>query len=108
MEINFDFTINVVAIVTGILAWGFIIFLAYRVYKKQSDNAFINLPVCTCLILYNLGERCLYLRGHHVFLVYSIVLLVIVTLTVLQQQILFAQVSKPRSKQGCESGYTLK
>ena len=36
MEINFDFTINVVAIVTGILAWGSIIFLAYRVYKKQS------------------------------------------------------------------------
>ena len=36
MEINFDFTINVVAIFTGILAWGSIIFLAYRFYKKQS------------------------------------------------------------------------
>ena len=36
MEINFNFTINAVAIVTGILAWGSIIFLAYRVYKKQS------------------------------------------------------------------------
>lgn len=36
MEINFNFTINAVAIVTGILAWGFIISLAYRVYKKQS------------------------------------------------------------------------
>ena len=36
MEINFNFTINAVAIVTGILAWGSIIFLAYRVYKRQS------------------------------------------------------------------------
>jgi len=36
MEINFNFTINAVAIVTGILAWCSIIFLAYRVYKKQS------------------------------------------------------------------------
>jgi virginiamycin B lyase len=49
--------------------------------------------------LYNLGEKYVYLRGHHVFLVYSIVLLVIVTLTVLQQQILFAQVSKPTFKE---------
>ena len=36
MEINFDFTINAVAIVSGIFAWGSIILLAYRVYKKQA------------------------------------------------------------------------
>ena len=36
MVIDFDFTINAVAIITGLLAWSSIIFLAYRVYKKQT------------------------------------------------------------------------
>ena len=36
MVINFDTTINVVAIVTGILAWGSIILLVHRIYKKQT------------------------------------------------------------------------
>ena len=38
MNSNFDFNMNVVAIITSILAWGFIIFLAYRVYKKQTGR----------------------------------------------------------------------
>ena len=36
MVIDFDFTINAVAIITGLLAWSSIVFLAYRVYKKQT------------------------------------------------------------------------
>ena len=36
MAIDFNFIINAIAIVTGVLAWGFIIFLVYRVYKKQT------------------------------------------------------------------------
>lgn len=33
---DFDFTINAVAIITGLLAWSTIIVLAYRIYKKQT------------------------------------------------------------------------
>ncbi|WP_066070945.1 hypothetical protein [Neobacillus soli] len=36
MEFNFDFSFNVINIVTGILAWGIIGILAYRFYNKQS------------------------------------------------------------------------
>lgn len=36
MVINFDSTINVVATVAGILAWGSIILLVHRIYKKQT------------------------------------------------------------------------
>ncbi len=36
MAIDFDFIINVTAVVTRVLAWGFLIFLVYRVYKKQT------------------------------------------------------------------------
>ena len=36
MVIDFDFTINAVAIITRLLAWSSIILLAYRVYKKQT------------------------------------------------------------------------
>ncbi|WP_428909971.1 hypothetical protein [Niallia sp. Krafla_26] len=34
--IDVDFTINAVAFVTSMLAWVFMIFLAYRIYKKQT------------------------------------------------------------------------
>jgi len=36
MVIDFDFTINAVAIITGLLAWSSIIVLAYHVYKRQT------------------------------------------------------------------------
>jgi hypothetical protein len=36
MVMNFDFTVNVIAILTGILAWGVIGFSAYQIYKKQT------------------------------------------------------------------------
>jgi hypothetical protein len=51
MEINFDFTINSVAIIIRILAWGSIIFLAYRVYKKQT----VRLKVWKVLIVMLVG-----------------------------------------------------
>ena len=35
MIINYDFTVNAIAILTGILAWSVIGFFAYRIYKKQ-------------------------------------------------------------------------
>ncbi|WP_394234221.1 hypothetical protein [Niallia oryzisoli] len=36
MVINFDFPFNAVAIITGLLAWSSIIYLAYLIYKKQT------------------------------------------------------------------------
>jgi hypothetical protein len=38
MDINFDFPMNVIMIITGGLAWSLILFLAYRTYKKQIDK----------------------------------------------------------------------
>ena len=36
MAIDFELIINATAVVTRVLAWGFLIFLVYRVYKKQT------------------------------------------------------------------------
>ncbi|HHW36271.1 MAG TPA: hypothetical protein GXX18_03115 [Bacillales bacterium] len=38
MEINFGFTFNAIAILTGIFAWGVIAFFTYRIYKKQIEK----------------------------------------------------------------------
>lgn len=36
MLVDYNIPINIVALITGLLAWGSVIFLAYRVYKKQT------------------------------------------------------------------------
>ncbi|WP_442598109.1 hypothetical protein [Neobacillus sp. D3-1R] len=35
MDFNLDFSFNVISILTGIIAWSFVAFFAYRIYKKQ-------------------------------------------------------------------------
>jgi len=45
--------------------------------------------------MYSIGENLPFLRRKHDFLVYSMVLLVVITLSILEQQTLFAQNSKP-------------
>jgi hypothetical protein len=56
MVIDFDFTINAVAIITGLLAWSSIIVLAYRVYKKQSVKPKVWKILIEQLALTKVGE----------------------------------------------------